>query len=92
MIAEEHELATGSQQTVRLANPGGGLTPDRRAVLADREIERAVRLGDRLRIAMHPDDVVSPCRSLRRRAVASWASELSTAYAVAPRRRIQADT
>ena len=34
----------------------------------------------------------SPWRSLRRRAVANWASELSMAYTDAPRRRIHADT
>jgi len=58
VVAEKHEVAAGPQQPVHLADPGGRFTPDRRAALADREVERTVRLGDRLRIAMHPCDVV----------------------------------
>src|SRR4249919_152282 len=58
MVAEEHELAAATKQPVRLADPGHRFTPDRRTVLADREVERAVWLGDRLGVAMYPFDVV----------------------------------
>jgi hypothetical protein len=92
MVAEEHELAAGTKQPVRLADPGHRFTPDRRTVLADREVERAVWLGDRLGVAMYAFDVVESVEIAQAPPVANWASELSMAYTDAPRRRIHADT
>src|SRR5215217_3806725 len=70
MVAEEHELAAGTKQPMRLADPGHRFTPDRRTVLADREVERAVWLGDRLRRCRVP----IRCRRVRgdRSGAAPW--------------------
>src|SRR6478609_163905 len=58
MVTEEHQVATGTKEAVRLADPGRRFTPDRRTVLADREVERTVWLGNILGVAVHPFDAV----------------------------------
>jgi len=42
-VAQEVQAATGAQQACRFWKPLVGITPDRRAVLADGEVEAGVR-------------------------------------------------
>ena len=52
MIAEERQDTVRAKKPVRFRYPDLGVTPYRRAILADGEVERLVRIRDSLGIAM----------------------------------------
>jgi hypothetical protein len=57
MVTEKGELATRSEQAPRLRDPLVGVGPDRCSVLGDGEVERLVRVGDGLGIAVDQVEV-----------------------------------
>ena len=58
MIPEEHEASTRAQESMSLGDPDVRITPDRCAVLADREVEAGIGLIDGLGVGVHPLDAV----------------------------------
>ena len=92
MVAEEHELAAGTEQPVRspIQAIGSHQIAAPYSLIAKSNEPSGWATVSALPCTHSMSS--SPWRSLRRRAVANWASELSMAYTDAPRRRIDADT
>ena len=67
-VPQEDEPAARAQQARGLGDPAVRVAPDRGAVLADREVERGVREGDRLRARLEEreDEAVLPLQRPRR--------------------------